>query len=187
MFGGDRAFLYCGHMIDQVERREPRFPPSHEHAVRLAIESQLDSLAVDRLDAAVGGAASGADIMFAEAFLRRGAAVRIHLPVPPREFLSRSVAFAGSSWVERFHVVIARAFVSVATHHSGLRGENIHEQVNEIMLKDALSLSPHLVLVCVWDGRVGDGPGGTQHMVDQVESAGGCVHRIDPTRLASAP
>ena len=40
----------------------------------------------------------------------------------------------------------------------------------------------HVTLLVLWDGKAGDGPGGTQHMVNVASDAGATVRRIDTRR-----
>ena len=39
--------------------------------------------------------------------------------------------------------------------------------------------------ICLWNGTGADGPGGTRHMFEQVQQAGGKVHWLDTRRLWS--
>lgn len=61
---------------------------------------------------AYGALVSGADIIIAEALLRKGIELNIHLPLPPDEFLDSSVNISGSNWRERF-IACLRAAASV--------------------------------------------------------------------------
>src|SRR3990167_3942784 len=51
--------------------------------------------------AAFGALAAGADILIAEAALKAGAPLHVHLPLAPAEFLAASVAPSGGDWRER--------------------------------------------------------------------------------------
>jgi hypothetical protein len=151
------------------------------------MERELDDLGAGRSDIGVGSGACGSDLLFGEALLRRGAALRLYLPLGEPEFIERSVAFAGSHWVARYRAVAAQAVVSCARPAVGDLPEmaDPYEYTNLWMLREAQRLGGGaLVFVCVWDGEGGDGPGGTRHLVDAVEAAGGQVRQIDPGRLA---
>ena len=181
-----RVFLFSGHMIDAPGRQKPRFPPKIECAVRDAIACELDRHGAGPQDLGVGSAACGSDLLFAEDLLRRGAALRLCLAFPEIEFLRRSVAFAGTDWVRRFHLVAARAQVDVFSPDSPIARttSDPYERANLWMLEEARRLGGQdLVFLCVWDGEGGDGPGGTAHMVRTIEDAGGSVARIDPRSL----
>jgi hypothetical protein len=52
------------------------------------------------------------------------------------------------------------------------------------MLYTALSMGPEKVrFICLWDGKGGDGPGGTKHMHDEVLNRSGMVYVIDTNKL----
>ena len=64
---------------------------------------------------------------------------------------------------------------------------NAYARCNLAMLRRALQLARGPIdLVCLWDGSVGDGPGGTEHMVDAVRAHGGRVHWIDSRTLSDS-
>jgi hypothetical protein len=173
-------------MIDAPDRPVPRFPPSLEPAAARAIGAELDRLTAGPRDVSISGAACGGDLLFAEAALSRGLAVRIYLPVDEPSFLEQSVSFAGDAWLGRYRSVIGRARVSVAPEVLGPLppGGDPFERANLWMLQEAKRLGgAHLVFLCLWNGEGGDGPGGTRHMMDAVRSAGGNVVWIDIRRL----
>jgi hypothetical protein len=181
-----RVFLFSGHMVDAPGRKTPRFPVDMESAVRQAISGKLDRHGAGPEDAGVGSAACGSDLLFAEGLLDRRADLRLCLAFPEPEFLAKSVAFAGDGWVDRFHAVTARARVEVFPANSPIARatSDPYERTNLWMLDIARRLGGHdIVFLCVWDGKGGDGPGGTAHMVDTVKAAGGTVDCIDPGSL----
>jgi hypothetical protein len=176
---GRRVFLFSGHMIDHPDRtkprdgqkpKDPRFPPRLEPAVAGAIQADLADLAAGPADAAVCSAAAGSDILFDEAVLARGVPLRIYLPFDVPTFLEESVRFAGERWVERFHHVTARSEVFLAPQVLGPRpeGKDPYERTNLWMLDEARRLGSDVLFLCVWDGSGGDGPGGTEHMIESV-------------------
>jgi len=177
-----RVLLFSGHMIDAPERPEPRFPPALEPAAAHAIAAELDALTVGPEDTAIASAACGGDTLFDEAALARGASLTVYLPFDETRFLKESVAFADARWVERFHTVMARARCRIALDVLGPLppGTDPYERVNLWMLDDAKRAgADQIVFICLWNGKGGDGPGGTQHMMDAVRSAGGETHWID--------
>ncbi len=101
--------VFAGHLLDAPDRAArglpPRFPDDPEliAAVRAAIDAKLAGH-----NAAVGfcSLASGADILFAEAVLARGARLHVVLPFARADFVATSVAAAGPGWVERFDAVL---------------------------------------------------------------------------------
>ena len=59
--------------------------------------------------AVFGSLAAGADILFAEGYLRRGVDLHVVLPVSPEDFCRYSVSPMGADWVPRYEAVIAQA------------------------------------------------------------------------------
>ncbi|MGC2460054.1 MAG: adenylate/guanylate cyclase domain-containing protein [Steroidobacteraceae bacterium] len=84
---------YAGHLVG------PRFSQASESAVRDQI-----SAALQRHDVGFGygSLAAGADILFAEELLRKGAELNVTMPFEFEEFKRISVAPAGESWLRRF-------------------------------------------------------------------------------------
>jgi CRP-like cAMP-binding protein len=58
---------------------------------------------------AFGALAAGADIVIAERLLAAGVTLNIQLPLPPDDFLARSVTPYGASWRDRFVACLERA------------------------------------------------------------------------------
>ncbi|MFO1341445.1 MAG: hypothetical protein U1F53_25040, partial [Burkholderiaceae bacterium] len=64
------------------------------------------------------------------------------------------------------------------------RGVNAYERCNDWLMNTALAWGPDKVrFICLWNGGGGDGPGGTQHMMDEVQRRTGRVEWIDTRRL----
>ncbi len=89
-----RVVLFSGHMVDRPDRPRPRFPESKAAAAGQRIAAELDKLGVGRGDLGVAQAASGGDLLFAQACLARGMRLDIHLPQQEPDFLRNSVSFA---------------------------------------------------------------------------------------------
>jgi hypothetical protein len=173
-------------MVDAPGRARPRFPPALEQGVATAIARELDALRPGAADVATGSAACGSDLLFAEALLARGVPLRLYLPFPADQFIEKSVAFAGDDWVARFDAVTRRAHLQVATEALGPlpAGADPYERTNLWMLDEARRVAgAALVFLCVWNGEGGDGPGGTQHLMDAVRTSGGDVRWIDTRTL----
>jgi len=109
-----RVVVFTGHMLDEVGRATPRFPAALEATVAKAIAEKLDAL-----EAGFGycSAACGADLLFIEAMLVRGAEVHVTLPFERADFVATSVAFAGPEWVARFEKALSQA----SSVHHGVR------------------------------------------------------------------
>jgi hypothetical protein len=181
------VFVCSGHMIDAPGRREARFPASKEAPVRRRISAQLSDWSAGERDVGICGGACGADILFAEACLARGARVTLLIPLPEEAFLEKSVSFADADWEERYRALRARC--ETRFQHEALgppaNGENVFERNNLWCLEVARSLVPpeRIHALLVWDEKPGgDGPGGTSDFAARVERAGGSVSVINPTR-----
>ncbi len=181
-----KVLLFSGHMIDAPGRKEPRFPPDKEPIAAAAIASTLEGLGVGREDLAICSGACGGDLLFAEAALVRGAALEIYIPFEEPTFLENSVDFADHDWRERFFAVKSRATLHVAPEVLGALpdGADPYERTNLWMLESAMRFGSERVdFVCLWNGQGGDGPGGTQHMMKEVERDSGRVHWLDTRTL----
>lgn len=191
LFSPKRVFLFSGHMIDRPDRPQARFPPEREDAVTKDIAGVLDRLQAGAADFAVCSGACGGDLIFAELMLGRGAHVDLHLPFEPAVFVTDSVDFANANWRERFDAVRAdprvRTIVLPEARTADEGQLSPYERTNLWMLERAFSRGAQQVyFICVWDGAAGDGPGGTGHMVEAVEAAGGVaeppIHPLGFTR-----
>jgi hypothetical protein len=187
-----RVFLFSGHMIDAKGRETPRFPPEKERVAANAIAAVLDEFGACDRDLGITEGACGGDLLFAEALLERGGALELRLPFNEPTFLRESVDFEKAPsplpdrWHQRFEKVKARAKVLVMPEVLGPtpEGESPYERCNLWMLRDGLAMGPErLCFICLWDGKGGDGPGGTWHMVEEVRSRGGEVRWLDTTKL----
>jgi hypothetical protein len=183
------VLLFSGHMVDRPDRARPRFPASMVPAADRAIEQELARLCTGQTDRAVTSGASGGDLLFARRSLQRGLVVEIYLPFERKRFIETSVAPGGTSWIELFDEVLAhaRTRLHVLSDDADDDEENAYARCNRAMLQRALELAGGPVdLICVWDGSAGDGPGGTDHMVQAVRTQGGHVHWIDTRALATS-
>ena len=195
--GPRHAFLFSGHMIDQLDRTPPRFPPECEPKVAHEIDATLAELGAGPGDVGITQGACGGDLLFAEAMLRRGAALELHLPLAEETFLKESVEFTKASspivdrWRDRFLAV--RHHPSVQTTIMSARQlpgqpDNVYERCNLLMLERSLSFGADKVrFICVWNGQGGDGPGGTAHMRTAVQKSGGAQCWIDTRTLCNGP
>jgi hypothetical protein len=182
------SLLFSGHMIDAPDRKTPRFPPSMEGKAREAIAQRLEEIGASRGDLGVCSAACGGDLIFAEAALSRNVALEVYLPFDVATFAQQSVEFAGGNWRARFDAVL-----SASTLHQQpierpplAEGQDPYEQVNLWMLEAASRYGAgKVVFIALWNGQGGDGPGGTEHMMDTVRRHRGHVHWINTTELWS--
>ena len=106
--------------------------------------------------------------------------LELRLGLAENDFLSESVTFADTDrrWARSF----ARDKDNPATTLLVMRGElgpapervGVHDRCNRWILYSALSYGLGCTsFVTLWDGEPGDGPGGTQHMVEIVRELTG--------------
>lgn len=182
-----KVFLFSGHMIDAPERETPRFPKEKEPLAADAIRNQLTALQAGPEDLAICSGACGGDLIFAEAALALKLHVQVHIPFEIPTFLQNSVSFAGDNWQERFYQVKQNpnTVLFIMPDELGPSPGNVspYERNNLWQLYSALSWGAEKThFICLWDGKRGDGPGGTKHMLDAVKERSGQVYRLD-TRI----
>jgi hypothetical protein len=183
------VFIFSGHMIDRPDRAEPRFPAAMEREAAERIDQALDKLDASSNDLAIApGAACGGDILFIEACLKRNMPVEVLLPYAEAEFIEASVNFAGDDWVQRFYAI--RNNPNVSFHFQVDRvgplplGNNAFERNNRWALYSALVYGIDRVrFIALWNGKGGDGPGGTGHMIQEVRRLGGIIEHLDTTKF----
>jgi hypothetical protein len=167
------ALLFTGHMIDSPGRTEPRFPAWAEERTFEAIRKAIETMQWTRPGPTIGlsGAASGGDLLFHEACAALGIPTKILLALPIDEFLAASVVPAGPDWVRRFHALVDKRGPEnlriMGVKNGLLEGEteNVWQRANLWLIEEALELAPERSLLALWDGKAGDGPGGTGHLV----------------------
>jgi hypothetical protein len=175
------VLLFTGHRVDTPGRAKPRFPAGQEGTARDAIRSAAQR-AVGGNGAttiAISGGASGGDLLFLEVCEELGIARHMYLIIPRDEYVRESVASAGANWVGRFNRQCDSARCRVYQKHSStlpawLRSKpnySVWERSNAWMLHNALWRG-RTTLIALWDGKEGDGPGGTRHMVDTAADRG---------------
>lgn len=185
----DHAVVFAGHMVDLPDRDEPRFPPELEPRVRDAVEAALRELAGSPGGAAVGlsAAARGGDLLFVEACARLDLPHLLCLPFEPERFVETSVEGAGDEWVRRFRAAVEAAAPGPLIMPSDYPGpgpdSGPYRRFNVWLLELARQLADDVSLLAVWDGRGGDGPGGTEDMVRTVREGGGDVIQVNPAVL----
>jgi tetratricopeptide (TPR) repeat protein len=183
-----RVFLFSGHMIDKPDRAEARFPPAIEPLVKQAIAQKLDELAINADDLAITSAACGGDLLFVETCLARGVRTEMRIPFDEPTFVQNSVSFAGAPWQQRFsaakHHPLAKLVVMPERLGPVPDKLNAYMRNNRWMLYAALAYGPEKVrFVSLWDGQKGDGPGGTEDMVNTVRKYSGEVHILDAVKI----
>jgi hypothetical protein len=169
----------------------PRFPPAKVGAVAARIRAALEELGADEGDLGLCGGASGGDLLFAEACLERGMRVELRLARAENEFLAESVTFADPDrfWERAFLRVQQNPGTTVLILPEELgpapADVDVHDRCNLWLLYSALSHGlTRASFIALWNGEPGDGPGGTDHMVELVKRLTGRQPTIiDPADL----
>jgi class 3 adenylate cyclase/tetratricopeptide (TPR) repeat protein len=177
---GPPVVHYCGHRIQ--DGAGSRFPASAEQVVAARIAEVLEG---DRPGFAYGSLSSGADIMWAEALLERGAELHVVLPYATDEFVRTSVADSGGRWVERFHRCLgAAAAVTHATDDAYLGDDVLYSYASELAMGLALLrgrfVDSSVRQLAVWDGIAASGVAGTAADVATWTSRGHDVTVVAP-------
>lgn len=141
-------------------------------------------------DCALSQAAAGGDLLFLEACIARGVRCQVLLPFAEPEFIERSIlpSSDGAGWLARWLVLKAHLPEAprIMTDELGPTpaGADPYVRCNRWLLDRALAWgAERLHFICLWNGGGGDGPGGTAHMVREVQRLGGRVDWIDTRGL----
>lgn len=180
-----RIVVFTGHMIDTPDRVVPRLPEALQSALAQRLAARLEAL-----NAGIGycSAACGADLLFIEAMLARGAEVHVTLPFAREDFVATSVAFAGPAWVERFERALARvASVGYGVRERYLGDESLYAYAGHLMQGAALlrgqQLESEPMLLAVLDDESEPLPGGTRDLLENWQRLKLPSERIDPAGL----
>lgn len=193
-FGIPRVVVFSGHMIDQPGRTHPRFPGYLEKRVGEEIRKKLDELDIGF---GYSSAACGSDIIFIEEMLKRknrlknekDIEVNIILPFPEDQFQRASVdIIPAANWGARYCRVIKKATkVIVASDHratsSGVAYQYANLLQSGLAILRAKTMDTDMTPLVIWDGKGGDGEGGTSAMVTHWKSHGFVPEIIDISRL----
>ena len=176
-----RYILFTGHMIDKSDRKHPRFPAAKESAakehIRKAVLQIKDKSSGPLLG--IAGGACGGDILFHEVCDELGIETEFLLALPPEEFINHSVSFAGHKWVDRFWNIYNREKHLLLPHGKELlekKDGSLWQENNHWILDSALKNGgENMTLIALWDGKGGDGTGGTDHMVNTAKDKGAAI------------
>jgi len=178
--------LFTGHMIDKPDREQKRFPQEKEEAVGLKIKEKLQEELAD-ITGQPSGIASGAcggDILFHELCVKLGIPSDIYLALSPADFKKKSVSCAGEGWEKRFDNLIQKLPFRVLPILEENKNDNVWERTNSWMLADALkNAGENMTLIALWDGKAGDGDGGTGQMIKIATAGDARIKLIDITKL----
>ena len=169
-FGAPAVIVFSGHMLDspQSPPRERRFPAELEPAVASQIRRVL---AVSVPAIGFSSAAAGSDILFLEQMMSFEQAYHILLSGPEKEFVERSVSYAGAGWEERFRkILISAKSVDEPNSHHPADNSPAYWFATRLLsgraLMQARQLNLDLIALAVWNGKPGVGMGGTASFVN---------------------
>jgi len=152
-FAPPAVIHYLGHIIS-APGKSGRFPARAESTVSARIGELLQARGAGF---GYGSLAAGAEILFAEALLARGAQLHVVLPFCLEDFVGHWVRPSGEDWVRRFEACLAKAkSVRFATEDEYLGDDTLHVYNNRLAMGLAVLTSQHLFApleqIAVWDG-----------------------------------
>jgi class 3 adenylate cyclase/tetratricopeptide (TPR) repeat protein len=182
LFRFPSVVVFAGHMVDRDDRPVARFPPRLESRVKDAIQKCLN-----KLNAGFGYAsgACGSDILFHEVMLEMKGESYVILPYEKERFIKDCVeTVRGSDWGKRLEKVIAQAIELQEVSKQTQMSSTVSYEFANLMLHGLASvraeqLETKLVPVAVWDGKAGNGLGGTAGTVERWRRLGLHVEVID--------
>jgi hypothetical protein len=160
--------------------------------LRAAIEKEK-ALAGENPITGISGGASGGDIIFHEQCAALGIPTELLLALPHEAFCQASVADAGPDWVDRYRAFWQRLNTRFLAETEKLpnwlatRADySIWQRNNRWILHSATSRAEtDVTLIVLWDGKGGDGPGGTEDMVALGKRRGVKVVILDAKQLVA--
>jgi hypothetical protein len=182
-----RVLAFTGHRIDAPGRESPRFPADGadeaSKLIRAAVGQEKESTNAAAVIGFAGGA-SGGDIIFHEQCEALGIPTTVMLALPPQQFAAESVDDAGPEWTARFARICDTHPVRVLANATDADADDLWQRTNLWILDTASGIQADAhTLIAFWDGKTGDGPGGTDEMVRAARRRGFEVVRLDAKRL----
>jgi hypothetical protein len=195
----DRILVATGHRADAPGRAKARFPNTSDCFAK-AKAWLSEAVKVEKGKTAgsisgIGGAASGTDLLFHEVCEELGIPTKVVLPIPIEGYRRESVADGGPDWVEMFNRRVARNPPVILSGSDMLPGwaeaianYGVFQRGNIWLMEDAL-LQPNAntTLIALWNGKAGDGPGGTADMVQLARDHGAKICDKDTDELFGLP
>jgi hypothetical protein len=180
-----RVLAYVGHMVDAPGRMTPRLPAAKIGALRKAIKQRIDKWGAVH---GFGTAARGADIVVLETLAARTLTATVVLPFPRADFETTSV---GGGWNQKLADLAANENLEFICLRDSMPAadqlpaafSDANTQVFKRAVAYACSLDETPIVLAVWDGQPGDGPGGTADAVQLWRDEGYEPEIIDPRIL----
>jgi hypothetical protein len=194
----ERLILFTGHRVDGAKREKPRFPAAMEGVARDAIRAAVtaEQSVTNGAIFGVAGGANGGDILLLEVCEELGVPTEMMLALPEGPFVEKSVAADDPTWEKRFYAQLRKhpntpvlaMNEELPQWLQGKKNYDVWQRNNLWLLSEALCRSPeNLTLIALWDGATGDGPGGTENMVNLARERGAKVIHLNTNALFGLP
>ncbi|MGQ0590495.1 MAG: adenylate/guanylate cyclase domain-containing protein [Sphingosinicella sp.] len=172
-----RVAHFCGHIFVADAEAESR--------LRAAIDAVIEA---ETVGFAYGALAAGADILFAEALLARGAELHLVLPFAEEDFLAQSVRPAGEPWLARYAACRDRAATLTFAGEMEFFGDGAQYGYGSRMAMGlarlrAEHLAAEAVQLAIWDGKAANGDAGTGIDVAAWRDGAGRTVAIEPGQV----
>jgi hypothetical protein len=190
--------VFAGHMIDWPGRVHPRFPADQEETAKAEIKREIGALA----DAArqqeeriigMAGASDGGDLLFHEACHELGIETQVFLPLPELAYRATAISGQPSRWADRYHAALRNATTVLTLARTetlpgwllSRPGYSVWQRNNRWILHHAWASTTdqRVTVLALWNGEVGDGPGGVADMVATAQDGGAEVRTLDTVVL----
>jgi hypothetical protein len=193
------VIVATGHRTDTPDRKSPRFPNTKEciDKAKAWLRERVEAEKADTKGSisAIAGAASGTDLIFHEVCAELGIPATVVLPIPRKDYCRDSVADGGPDWVEKFDrlvnanpPVLLSDDADLPVWAASIQDYGVFQRGNIFMLEAALSKpNADVTLLALWNGKAGDGPGGTADMVELAKEQGAKVCVKDTNELFGLP
>jgi len=172
-----------GHMVDKPTRVDPRFLPESVPGVRETLIRHLELLEYRRgaLRVLTSGT-QGVDLLAIAYCLQRGWPADMYLPMGEEAFLARAVTYGNDarSWLAIYRQAHASTnvtihlpvYASAPARSFSAPGPDTKQHYVDVNNHLAALLRPQDILLAYWDGKPGDAPTGTEHMIRTALGAG---------------
>lgn len=180
-----RVLVYMGHMTDAPDRARPRLPPEKVGRLRNEIACRIEGWGAVH---GFGTAARGTDILVLGILADRGLTATVVLPFPRADFENSSV---GGSWNRDLRALEKNDSLKFIELLDSMPARDRLEEALDMANREvcrravayARSLGEKPIVLAVWDGQPGDGPGGTADAVQLWRARGYEPEIIDPQDL----
>ncbi len=186
LFSIPKIVVFSGHMIDKDEKADCRFPKWLESVVSDLIKKKLELLGDIET---YSSAACGADILFIEHALQKGAKINIILPCARELFIKKSVNYlAGSNWEKRFYKILDSdinliELTSITDDHLEIPYDFANQLIFGLSKMHARNLCTELIPFVVYNKDSKELDGGTASVVSDWKKLKLDIEKIELDKL----